>query len=90
MAVHFHLLRVKKIMKETTDCVSITLDVPPELQDEFKFTQGQNITLKATIDGEEFRRSYSICSAPFENDLKVAVKKIDGGKFSGNASYRKI
>lgn len=82
MAVHFHTLTVKKINKETEDCVSILLDVPLELQNEFTFTQGQNITLKTTILGEELRRSYSICSAPFENELKIAVKKVDGGKFS--------
>jgi ring-1,2-phenylacetyl-CoA epoxidase subunit PaaE len=82
MAVHFHSLMVKKIKKETADCVSIVFEVPPELKNEFQFTQGQNITLKANIEGEEYRRSYSICSSPFENELKVAVKKIDGGKFS--------
>ena len=85
MAVHFHPLTVKEIIKETADCVSITLDVPPALKEEFLFTQGQNITMKATIDGEEFRRSYSICSAPYENELRVAVKKVEGGKFSSYA-----
>jgi len=86
MAVHFHSLMVKKIQKETADCVSIVFEVPSGLKNEFQFTQGQNITVKAKIDGEEYRRSYSICSAPFENELKVAVKKVDGGKFSAFAN----
>jgi len=82
MAVHFHTLKIKAVKKETPDCVSIAFTIPEELKTEFVFEQGQNITLKKNIDGEEVRRSYSICTAPFENELKVAVKKVDGGKFS--------
>jgi ring-1,2-phenylacetyl-CoA epoxidase subunit PaaE len=82
MAVHFHTLKVKAVKKETADCVSVSFFIPEQLQKEFAFEQGQNITLKKNIDGEELRRSYSICSAPFENELKVAVKKVEGGKFS--------
>lgn len=86
MAVHFHSLRIKQVQKETADCVSIVFDIPETLRDTFHFEQGQNITLKKVIDGEELRRSYSICSAPFENELRVAVKKVDGGKFSSYAN----
>lgn len=82
MAVHFHPLMVKEIKKETRDCISMVFEIPELLKTEFEFRQGQNITLKTNIDGEELRRSYSICSAPFENELRVAVKKVDGGKFS--------
>ncbi|MGC4101224.1 1,2-phenylacetyl-CoA epoxidase subunit PaaE [Ferruginibacter sp.] len=82
MAVHFHTLKVRSVKKETPDCVSIAFDVPEQLQTVFAFAHGQNITLKKTIAGEEVRRSYSICSAPFENELKVAVKKVEGGLFS--------
>jgi ring-1,2-phenylacetyl-CoA epoxidase subunit PaaE len=82
MAVHFHKLKVKEVKMETPGCVSIEFDVPENLQGEFVFEQGQNITIKKEIDGEELRRSYSICSAPFENELRVAVKQVDGGKFS--------
>jgi ring-1,2-phenylacetyl-CoA epoxidase subunit PaaE len=82
MAAHFHTLKVKAVKKETADCVSISFTVPQQLQKEFIFEQGQNITVKKIIDGEEIRRSYSICTAPFENELKVAVKKVEGGKFS--------
>ena len=86
MAVHFHKLTVREIKNETPDCVSIAFDVPENLQNEFLFEQGQNITFKKEIDGEEIRRSYSICSAPFENELRVAVKKVDAGKFSTYAN----
>ena len=86
MAVHFHNLQVKEVKEETTDCVSIAFVIPESLQKEFLFEQGQNITIKKEIDGEEIRRSYSICSAPFENELRVAVKKVEGGKFSTYAN----
>jgi ring-1,2-phenylacetyl-CoA epoxidase subunit PaaE len=86
MAVHFHTLKVKEVKNETPDCISIAFDVPENLQTEFLFEQGQNITIKKEIDGEEIRRSYSICSAPFENELRVAVKKVEGGKFSTYAN----
>ncbi len=86
MAVHFHTLKVKAVKKETDDCVSIAFVVPETLKKQFAFEQGQNITLKKYIDGEEVRRSYSICTSPFEDELKVAVKKVDGGKFSSFAN----
>ena len=86
MAVHFHKLKVKELKRQTPDCVSIEFSVPPELQEEFAFDQGQNITIKKMIGGEEIRRSYSICTAPFENKLSVAVKKVDEGKFSSYAN----
>lgn len=82
MAVHFHTVKVKEVKKETPDCVSVVFEIPPGLKNDFAFEHGQNITIKKEIDGEEIRRSYSICSAPFENELRVAVKKVDGGKFS--------
>ncbi|MES2847610.1 MAG: 1,2-phenylacetyl-CoA epoxidase subunit PaaE [Bacteroidota bacterium] len=86
MAIHFHSLKVKEIKKQTPECVSVSFDIPKELRQDFLFTQGQNITLKKMIDGEEVRRSYSICTAPFENELTVAIKKVDGGKFSAYAN----
>lgn len=86
MAVHFHKLKVKEVKKETPDCVSIAFVVPDDLNKDFGFEHGQNITIKKDIDGEEIRRSYSICTAPFENELRIAVKKVDGGKFSSYAN----
>lgn len=88
MATHFHSLVIKDIRKETPDCVSIAFDIPVDLQEHFKFTQGQNITIKKTIDGEEIRRSYSICSSPLDNELRVAVKKVSAGKFSTHANLQ--
>jgi ring-1,2-phenylacetyl-CoA epoxidase subunit PaaE len=80
--IHFHPLRIKNIERQTNECVSITFDVPASLHQQFAFTQGQNITIKKTIDGEELRRSYSICSSPLDNELCIAVKEMAGGKFS--------
>ncbi len=82
MAIHFHKLLVKNIRSETNDCVSIALNIPYELKADFIFKQGQNITIKSIINGEEIRRSYSICSSPLDNELRVAVKKVVGGAFS--------
>ena len=82
MAVHFHELKVKNVKRETDQCVSISFDIPEDLASEFKFKEGQNITIKKTINGEELRRSYSICASPDEDELRVAVKKVDGGLFS--------
>lgn len=82
MAKHFHQLKVKSIRAETDSCVSVSFDIPPDLKDLFAFKQGQNITVKAMVEGEDLRRSYSICSSPFENQLRIAVKKVDRGKFS--------
>ncbi len=82
MAVHFHPLRVKKITRETPDCISISFEVPKHLEKEFLYKEGQNITVKKIIDSKEVRRSYSICAAPYEKELKVAVKKVPGGSFS--------
>lgn len=80
MALHFHKLAVKEIRKETPDCVSIAFDLPAAIRDEFNFKAGQNVTIKTDLD--DTRRSYSICSSPLENELRVAVKKIKGGVFS--------
>ena len=80
--VDFHELKVTDIHKETKDCVVLTFGIPDALKEEFQFKQGQHLNVRTYIDGEEVRRSYSICSSPLDADLKVAVKKIEGGKFS--------
>jgi len=82
VAKHFHQLKVKNIRPETDACVSISFDISAGVKDLFAFTQGQNITVRAMVEGEDLRRSYSICSSPLENELRIAVKKVDGGKFS--------
>ena len=78
----FHNLKVADIYKETEDTSVVTFEIPSELQQAFKFRQGQHLTLRADINGEDVRRSYSLCSSPNENEWKVAVKLIPGGKFS--------
>jgi len=78
----FYDIKVADIYKETKDCSVITFDIPEDLKEEFKYTQGQDLTLKSNINGEEVRRSYSLCSSPLENKWQVAVKKINGGLFS--------
>jgi ring-1,2-phenylacetyl-CoA epoxidase subunit PaaE len=80
--IHFHTLTVREVRKETEDAVSLTFDVPPELKETFRFRAGQNLTIRKTFGDREVRRNYSICSAPHENLLQVAVKKVEGGLFS--------
>lgn len=86
MAVHFHKLAVKNIIKETVDCVSVEFEVPENLKQDFQYTQGQNINIKTILNGEEIRRTYSLCTSPQENKLKVAIKKVNGGVFSTYAN----
>ena len=86
MATHFHQLQVKDVRRETAACISVSFVIPPHLKDEFAFTQGQNITVKAMIGGEELRRSYSVCSSPLDDELRIAVKKVSGGRFSSWAA----
>lgn len=82
----FYKLPIKNIIKETADAVSILFDVPANLQQEFGFIAGQYVTLEATINDEEVRRAYSLCSSPKSNEIKVAVKRIENGKFSTYAT----
>ena len=78
----FYTLKIQDIYKETDDTSVVSFTVPNELKQEFKFRQGQHLTLKADINGEDVRRSYSLCSSPNDNQWQVAVKLISGGKFS--------
>ncbi|HSN08375.1 MAG TPA: 1,2-phenylacetyl-CoA epoxidase subunit PaaE, partial [Hanamia sp.] len=82
MSIHFHPLKVKDVRKETDECVSIAFEIAPEAEQDFRFVPGQNITVRKFFDGQEIRRSYSICSSTFENELRVAVKKVADGIFS--------
>jgi ring-1,2-phenylacetyl-CoA epoxidase subunit PaaE len=78
----FHSLKVADITRETKDAVSIAFDIPANLKQEYTFKQGQYLTLKLTIKGEEVRRSYSICSSPLDHELRIAIKKVKEGKVS--------
>lgn len=82
----FHSLKVSALSRPTDDSVAVTFEVPSDLKDDFKFTQGQHITLKQDINGEDTRRSYSICSCPLDKTLTVAIKKLEGGAFSTYAN----
>ena len=86
MTPKFHSLKIKEVIKETEDCVSIAFDVPDNLKSDYSYVSGQYLTLKAMINDEDIRRSYSLCSSPFENEWKVAVKEVEKGKFSTYAN----
>src|SRR5918997_1444886 len=74
MAVAFHPLRVSDVRRETPEAVSIAFAVPPALADDYRYVPGQHLTLRLTRDGEEIRRSYSICSGLDDADMRIAVK----------------
>lgn len=79
----FHSLKVIDVVRETADAVSVAFEVPASIQQDFKYKQGQYLTLKFNVKGEELRRSYSICSSPVdETELRVAVKKVKDGRVS--------
>ena len=86
MSSSFHALKVAGVRREIDDAVSLLLAVPAGLADAFRFTPGQHLTLRADIGGEEVRRNYSVCAAPHENELRVAIKRVSGGAFSSWAN----
>lgn len=78
----FEQATILDIRAETEDCVSVSLGFGSDLEKKIEFQPGQYLTFKTSIDGEEIRRSYSICSSPLEKELRVAIKKVPFGKFS--------
>jgi ring-1,2-phenylacetyl-CoA epoxidase subunit PaaE len=78
----FHDLTVRAIEPDTAEAVIVSFDVPPPLRETYAFTQGQYLTLRKTIDGEDLRRSYSICAGVDDGELRVGVRKVAGGRFS--------
>jgi ring-1,2-phenylacetyl-CoA epoxidase subunit PaaE len=88
MAVEFHRLTVSDVRRETPEAVSIAFAVPPDLAGAYRFNPGQHITLRTQVDGNEVRRSYSICTMPEDHELRIAVKKVEGGLFSTLANER--
>ncbi len=82
----FYPLSVAKIKNETRDTIAVTFDIPAELAPSFAYQQGQHLTLRAMIEDEDVRRSYSICSAVQDNTLRVAIKRTPGGLFSSWAN----
>ncbi|MDN6884241.1 phenylacetate-CoA oxygenase/reductase subunit PaaK [Variovorax sp. CAN2819] len=90
MSTLFHPLRVKAIEPDTAEAVIVSFEVPADLQQVFGFTQGQYLTLRHDIDGQDLRRSYSICAGLDDGELRVGVRKVRGGVFSNwiNASLK--
>jgi ring-1,2-phenylacetyl-CoA epoxidase subunit PaaE len=78
----FFELKIKSKSAETADTTTIELDIPAELRDLFTYKQGQYLTIRFNLGGQELRRSYSMSSSPLENRLAVTVKKVHGGKAS--------
>jgi ring-1,2-phenylacetyl-CoA epoxidase subunit PaaE len=88
MTPHFHRLTIAELRRETPDSVSIAFAVPEALKEAYRFAPGQNVTVKVELDGEEVRRCYSICSGLDDGELRIAVKKQEGGAFSSFANER--
>ncbi|MDE1166206.1 MAG: phenylacetate-CoA oxygenase/reductase subunit PaaK [Pseudomonas sp.] len=84
----FHSLTIKQVRSETRDAVSIAFDVPAELAEQFRYAQGQHLVMRTQLDGEEVRRSYSICSGVNDAELRVAIKRVQGGRFSAFANQQ--
>lgn len=84
----FLKLIIKEVKRETTDAVSILFNVPEELKPDYKFIAGQYINLKLTLDNQEIRRAYSICSGPESGELRIAVKAVKNGLFSQFANTK--
>jgi ring-1,2-phenylacetyl-CoA epoxidase subunit PaaE len=80
---HFYSLPIDRVQQDTRDAIIISLHLPDELRSVFAYQQGQHLTLRAMIDGEDVRRSYSLCSAVQDEQLQIAIKKVSGGIFSG-------
>src|SRR5690625_1261780 len=78
----FNALNVSEIRQLTDEAIEVAFDIPEELQEDYNYVPGQYVALRATIDGEEVRRSYSICAEPVPGEIRVAIKKDFGGLFS--------
>lgn len=82
MTPKFHRLRIAEVRRETPEAVSLRFDVPPTLGADYAFVQGQHLTLRTELEGEDVRRSYSICAGADDGELRVAIKRVPGGAFS--------
>lgn len=78
----FYKLQIKDVKRETPSSISVAFNIPNELKSAYKFTAGQYINLKLTLDGQEIRRAYSICSSPNSGELRIAIKSVQNGHFS--------
>ncbi|GAB7256031.1 2Fe-2S iron-sulfur cluster-binding protein [Polaribacter sp. OB-PA-B3] len=78
----FYKVNIQEVKQETANAVSVLLEIPQHLKDNFNFVAGQYITLQKVINGEEVRRAYSICSTPKSGEIRVAIKAVENGVFS--------
>jgi ring-1,2-phenylacetyl-CoA epoxidase subunit PaaE len=78
----FYKLQIKEVKKETSNAISVLFNVPNELKSAYQFVSGQYLNLKLTLDGNEIRRAYSICSSPNSGELRIAIKSVKNGHFS--------
>lgn len=84
----FYKLHIKEVKQETSNAISIVFNIPNELKSAYQFFAGQYINLKLTLDGEEIRRAYSICSSPNSGELRISIKSVKEGRFSKFANER--
>lgn len=82
-ALGFHALQIAAVDRLNDESIAVTFEVPAELADTYRFVQGQHVSVRAVIQGEDVRRTYSICSTPGSGVLRVAIKRMPGGLFSG-------
>lgn len=78
----FYKLQIKEVKRETLSAISVAFTIPAELQPLYQFTAGQYVNLKLTLDGQEIRRAYSICTAPKSGELRITIKSVSNGLFS--------
>ena len=84
----FKKLIIKEIKRETKDAISILFNVPEEFKSHYSFIAGQYVNLRLTLDGQEIRRAYSICSSPESGELRISVKAVKDGVFSQFANTK--
>jgi ring-1,2-phenylacetyl-CoA epoxidase subunit PaaE len=78
----FYKLQIKEVKKETSNAISVVFTIPQELKTAYQFSAGQYVNLKLTLDGQEIRRAYSICSSPNSGELRISIKSVKNGHFS--------
>ncbi|NRA86121.1 MAG: phenylacetate-CoA oxygenase/reductase subunit PaaK [Rhizobiales bacterium] len=84
--IQFHALEISDVRRETADAISIAFHIPDDIKDKYKYQAGQYLTLRATVNGEDLRRPYSICTAPNDNEVRVCIKQVEQGRFSTYAN----
>jgi ring-1,2-phenylacetyl-CoA epoxidase subunit PaaE len=82
--ITYHPLTIADVRPEGSEAICVTLDVPDDLRETFRFAPGQHLGVRATIDGQEVRRTYSICSATDERHLRIGVRLHERGSMSGH------